>query len=110
LQSGNLRTPEKTLQEIRQQFKTAFKSGTTTKIQNSISLTGVRDLSSNSILSALVELGKKLRKCTVGSQALPENEVEAALRKEFEGLLKGGQLDDIINPLLGTDGEFFLLP
>jgi hypothetical protein len=110
LQSGNLRTPEKTLQEIRQQFETAFKSGATTKIQNSISLTGVRDSSSNSILSALVELGKKLRKRTAGSQALPENEVEAALRKEFEGLLKGGQLDDIINPLLGTDGEFFLLP
>jgi hypothetical protein len=56
----------------------------------------------------LVELGKKLRKRTAGSQALTENEVEVALRKEFEELLKGGQLDDIINPLLGTDGEFFL--
>ncbi|KAG1731926.1 hypothetical protein EDB19DRAFT_1896866 [Suillus lakei] len=102
--SGNLRTPEKTLQEIRQQFETAFRSGATTKIQNSISLTGVRDSSSALILSALVELGKKLRKHTAGSQALTENEVEVALRKEFEELLKGGQLDDIINPLLGTDG------
>ncbi|KAG2051831.1 hypothetical protein BDR06DRAFT_983423 [Suillus hirtellus] len=85
-------------------FETAFKSGATTKIQNSVSLTGVRDSSSASILSALVELRKKLRKHTVGSQALPENEVEVALRKEFKELLKGGQLDDIINPLLGMDG------
>ncbi|KAG1718716.1 hypothetical protein EDB19DRAFT_1899104 [Suillus lakei] len=102
--SGNLRTPEKTLQEIRQQFETAFRSGATTKIQNSVSLTGVRDSSSALILSVLVELGKKLRKRTAGSQALTENEVEVALRKEFEELLKGGQLNDIINPLLGTDG------
>ncbi|KAG1872268.1 hypothetical protein F4604DRAFT_1881049 [Suillus subluteus] len=83
--SGNLRTPKKTLQEIRQQFETAFKSGATTKIQNSVSLTGVRDSSSALILSALVKLGKKLR-------------------KQFEELLKGRQLNDIINPLLGMDG------
>lgn len=79
LQSGNLRTPEKTSQEIRQQFESAFKSGATTKIQNSVSLTGVRDTASGSILNALVELGKKLRKRTAGCQSLPENEVEATL-------------------------------
>ncbi|KAG1722856.1 hypothetical protein EDB19DRAFT_1898152 [Suillus lakei] len=67
-------------------FETAFKSGATTKIQNSVSLTGVRDSSSALILT------------------LTENEVEVALQKEFEELLKGGQLNDIINPLLGTDG------
>ncbi|KAG1785096.1 uncharacterized protein HD556DRAFT_1435278 [Suillus plorans] len=83
-------------QEIQQQFKTAFKSGTTTKIQNSVSLTG-------SILSVLVELGKKLRKCIPGSPALPKSEVEAALWKEFEELLKGGHLNNTTNPLLGMD-------
>lgn len=87
----------------------AFKSGTTTKIQNSVLLTGVQDTASCSILNALVELGKKLRKRTVGCQSLPENEVEATLRKEFEELLKGEWLDDTINPLLGMDSEFFLL-
>ncbi|KAG1741898.1 uncharacterized protein EDB91DRAFT_1052457 [Suillus paluster] len=94
----------KTSQEIQQQFETAFKSGATTKIQHSISLTGVQDSASGPILSALVELGKKLRKRTAGSQALPKNEVEATLWKEFEELLKSGQLDDTINPLLGMDG------
>lgn len=70
----------------------------------------MRDPSSALILSALVELGKKLRKRTAGSQALPENEVKVALQKEFEELLKNGQLNDIINSLLGMDGEFFYLP
>ncbi|KAG1722393.1 uncharacterized protein EDB91DRAFT_1240223 [Suillus paluster] len=80
-----------TSQEIRQQFETAFKSG-------------VQDSASSSILNTLIELGKKLRKCTMGSQALPENEIEATLQKEFEELLKGGQLDNTINPLLGMEG------
>ncbi|KAG1723623.1 hypothetical protein EDB19DRAFT_1898050 [Suillus lakei] len=68
--SGNLRTPKKTSQEIQQQFETAFKLGATTKIQNSVSLTGVQDSASSLILNTLVELGKKLRKCTTGSQIL----------------------------------------
>ncbi|KAG2098947.1 uncharacterized protein F5147DRAFT_747309 [Suillus discolor] len=102
--SGNIRTPKKTSQEIRQQFETAFRSGATTKIQNSVSSTGVRDSALGSILSALVELGKKLRKRIPGSPALPESEVEAALRKEFEELLKGEHLNDTTNPLLGMDG------
>ncbi|KAG1894217.1 uncharacterized protein F5891DRAFT_1131025 [Suillus fuscotomentosus] len=86
--SGNLRTPEKTSQEIQQQFQMAFKLDATTKIQH----------------SKLVELGMKLRKCTVGCQSLPKNEVEATLRKEFKELLKGEWLDDTINPLLRMNG------
>ncbi|KAG1855245.1 hypothetical protein F4604DRAFT_2042442 [Suillus subluteus] len=58
---------------------------------------------SNSILHALVELGKRLRKRTAGSQALSETVIEATFQKEFEDLLKGRELDDAINPLFGMD-------
>ncbi|KAG1803360.1 hypothetical protein EV424DRAFT_1331009, partial [Suillus variegatus] len=101
--SGNIRTPEYTAQEIRRQFETAFKSGASTKLQHSVSTTGIRDSASNSILNTLVELGKRLRKRTAGSQALSETAIEATLQKEFEDLLKGRELNDAINPLFGMD-------
>lgn len=109
LQAGNLRTPEGTAQEIRRQFETAFKSGAATKLQNSVSTTGIRDSASSSILNTLVELGKKLRKRTAGSQALSETAIEATLQKEFEDLMKGKGLDDVINPLFGMEGSFFFV-
>ncbi|KAG1749584.1 hypothetical protein EDD22DRAFT_958012 [Suillus occidentalis] len=102
--AGNLRTPEGTAQEIRQQFETAFKSGASTKLQNSVSTTGIRDSASSSILNTLIELGKKLQKRTAGSQALSETAIEATLQKEFEDLMKGKGLDDVINPLFGMEG------
>ena len=71
-----------------------------------MSSTGIRDTASVSILNSLVELGKKLRKRVPGSQKQSEAEVTAVLRKEFEDLLQGGKLDDVINPLLGMDGQF----
>ncbi|KAG2064482.1 hypothetical protein BDR04DRAFT_1130742 [Suillus decipiens] len=83
------------------QFETAMLSGASEKVKNSMSSTRIRDTASASILNTLLELGKKLRKCTAGSPALPENEVRIALEKEFEQLLQGGKLDDAINPLLG---------
>jgi hypothetical protein len=104
LQSGNTRTPEDTTAEIHKQFETAFKSGASEKIKNLVSSTGIRDSASNSILNALVELGKKLQKCAAGTQALPEAEVTAALEKEFSELLQGEKLDNAINPLLGMEG------
>ncbi|OAX34515.1 hypothetical protein K503DRAFT_794145 [Rhizopogon vinicolor AM-OR11-026] len=76
--SGNLRTPEKTTQEIREQFESAFKSGASTKIQNSV--------------------------LSTGSQALPDSDIDATLQKKFEELLNGRQLDGAINPLLGMHG------
>lgn len=109
MQSGNIRTPEYTAQEIRRQFETAFKSGASTKLQHSVSTTGIRDSASNSILNTLVELGKRLRKRTAGSQALSETAIEATLQKEFEDLLKGRELNDAINPLFGMDGSFFFV-
>ncbi|KAG1878687.1 hypothetical protein C8R48DRAFT_590573 [Suillus tomentosus] len=102
--AGNLRTPEGTAQEIRRQFETAFKSGASTKLQNSVSTTGIRDSASSSILNTLIELGKKLRKRTTGSQALSETAIEATLQKEFEDLMKGKGLDDVINLLFGMEG------
>lgn len=107
IQSGNLRTPEGTAANIREQFEMALKPGATEKIKNLVSTTGVRDTASNSIMNTLVELGKKLRKRTVGTQAKSEAEVTAALEREFEELLQGDKLEDTLNPLLGMNGQFF---
>ncbi|KAG2346414.1 hypothetical protein BDR05DRAFT_878375 [Suillus weaverae] len=104
--SGNIRTPENTTAEIHKQFETAFKSGASEKIKNLVSSTGIRDSASNSILNALVELGKKLRKRAAGTQAMPEAEATAALEKEFSELLQGEKLDNAINPLLGMEAGF----
>ncbi|KAG2120871.1 uncharacterized protein F5147DRAFT_741763 [Suillus discolor] len=79
--SGNLRTPESTATNIRQQFETALKSGATEKIKNLVSTMGIRDTASISIINTLVELEKKLRKRVAGNT-----------------------VDDTINPLLGMDG------
>ncbi|KAG1836044.1 hypothetical protein DFJ58DRAFT_719191 [Suillus subalutaceus] len=84
--SGNIRTPEA--------IETAMLSGASEKVKNSMSSTGICDTASASILNTLLELGKKLRKHTVGSPAIPENEVRITLEKEFEQLLQGGKLDD----------------
>ncbi|KAG1892235.1 hypothetical protein F4604DRAFT_1875644 [Suillus subluteus] len=106
--SGNIQTPEETANKVRQQFETAMLSGASEKVKNSMSSTGIRDTASASVLNTLLELGKKLRKRTAGSPALPENEVRIALEKEFEQLLQGGKLDDAINPLLGMHDVFLL--
>ncbi|KAG1824629.1 uncharacterized protein BJ212DRAFT_1444390 [Suillus subaureus] len=90
-----------TVNTVQQQFETAMLLGALKKVKNSVSSTGICDTASASILNTLLELGKKLRKCTVGSPAIPENEVSITLKKEFEQLLQGGKLDDTINPLLG---------
>ncbi|KIJ05399.1 hypothetical protein PAXINDRAFT_164770 [Paxillus involutus ATCC 200175] len=100
-QSGNLRTPEGTINEIKSQFVNAKLSGATEKVKSSLSTTGVRDSLSLGILTMLVEMGKKLRKRGAGVPAMKESEVKAALEKELEDLLNGKSLDDVINPLLG---------
>jgi hypothetical protein len=85
-----------------------MKLAATTKVQNSMSFTGICDSASASILESLVELGKKLCKCEPGSQAKSKSEVIAALEKEFEEQLQGATLDDAINLLLGMNGMFDL--
>ncbi|KAG1871492.1 hypothetical protein F4604DRAFT_2014381 [Suillus subluteus] len=102
--SGNLQTPENMTAEIQKQFEITLKSGASEKIKNSVSLTGVHDSASGSILNVLVELRKKLRKHVAGTQAMPEAEVAAVLEKEFTELLQGNKLDNAINPLLGMEG------
>ncbi|KAF8840947.1 hypothetical protein BDN67DRAFT_1048545, partial [Paxillus ammoniavirescens] len=99
--SGNLRSPEGTVDEIKSQFVIAKLSGATEKVKTSLATTGVRDSLSLGILTTLVEMGKKLRKRDAGIPAMKESEVKAALEKELEDLLNGKNLDDVINPLLG---------
>ncbi|KAG1907831.1 uncharacterized protein F5891DRAFT_1124653 [Suillus fuscotomentosus] len=102
--SGNLRTPEKTTEDIQHQFEAAMKSGATTKVQSAVSSTGIRDSTLASILESLVELGKKLRKRGAGLPATAKSEVTAMLEKEFEELLQGATLNDAMNLLLGMNG------
>ncbi|KAG2366225.1 hypothetical protein BDR07DRAFT_1449523 [Suillus spraguei] len=85
-------------------FNAAMKLGAMTKVQNTMSSTGICDSASVSILESLVELDKKLCKCEPGSQATSKSEVIAALEKEFEEQLQGATLYDAINLLLGMNG------
>ncbi|KAI5995504.1 hypothetical protein EDD15DRAFT_2365685 [Pisolithus albus] len=101
---GTFRTPEETLKEIKNQFKIAVSSGATTKIQRSVSSTGVRDSLSLSILNTVVDMGKQLRKRGLGNRAMQESDIEATLEKELSELLGGKGLDDMINPLIGMEG------
>ncbi|KAG0693798.1 hypothetical protein DFH29DRAFT_985413 [Suillus ampliporus] len=94
---GNLRTPEKTTEDIRHQFEAAMKIG------SAVSSTGVRDSASASILESLIELGKKLRKREPGVTSNVRSDVTAALEREFEEQLQGATLEDTINPLLGIN-------
>ncbi|KAI6029918.1 hypothetical protein BKA83DRAFT_4030647, partial [Pisolithus microcarpus] len=100
---GTLRTPGGTLNEIKKQFETAVLSGASTKIQASVSSTGVRDSLSLGILNTVVEMGKRLRKRGSGNRVLQESEIKATLEKELTELLGGKGLDDMINPLLGME-------
>lgn len=104
-QSGNLRTPKETVNEIKNQLANAKLSGAAEKVRTSLSTTGVRDSLSLGILTTLVEMGKKLRKRDAGVPAMKESEVKATLEKELEDLLNGKSLDDVINPLLGMKGK-----
>jgi hypothetical protein len=69
----------------------------------------VKDTITGYILETVVELGKKLRKRGAGVQAKPEAEVKAILEKQLEDLLRGSALDDAINPLLGVEGNIYVL-
>ncbi|KAI9463504.1 hypothetical protein HD554DRAFT_2124595 [Boletus coccyginus] len=101
---GIPRTPDGTRQTIKNQFENASLSGAATKIQASVSSTGVRDSLSLGILNTVVEMGKRLRKRGSGNAAMQEHEVKATLEKELDELLGGRGLEDMINPLLGMDG------
>ncbi|KAG1828025.1 hypothetical protein EV424DRAFT_1318931 [Suillus variegatus] len=101
---GDPRTPEDTIAQVHQQFDTALCSGAAGKIAAATTSTGIRDSASSSLINALVELGKKLRKREAGQPASAESEVRAALEKQLEDMLQGRTLQDAINPLLGMDG------
>ncbi|KAH7928239.1 hypothetical protein BV22DRAFT_974816, partial [Leucogyrophana mollusca] len=103
-ESGNLRTPDGTAEQIKQQINIALSSGATEKVKHSMASTGVRDTTSSAIVNTLVELGKRLRKRQAGTPAIPESKVKTKLEKEFEDLLNGDSLEDVINPLLGMEG------
>ncbi|KAG1798356.1 hypothetical protein EV424DRAFT_1475005 [Suillus variegatus] len=83
--SAELRTPEETLAQVKEQIELAKLPGGTTKVQSAVAPTGTRDAATSAIINHLLELGKQLRK--------RECKLEAAL--------DGHSLDDHINPLLG---------
>jgi hypothetical protein len=97
--------PGETLKEIKNQFQLAVSSGATTKIQASVSSTGVCDSLSLGILNTIVEMGKQLRKRGSGGR-MQESEIKATLEKELANLLGGKDLDNMVNPLLGMEGKF----
>jgi len=60
IQSGELRTPEETLAEIKKQIELAKESGGTEKIKKFVASSGICDSLSTSIINHLLELGKQL--------------------------------------------------
>ncbi|KAF9229198.1 hypothetical protein BS17DRAFT_792175 [Gyrodon lividus] len=101
---GKLQTPTSTLAEDKQQLELEKQSGGTEKVKNAVSKSGICDASSAAIMDHLLDLGKQLRKREAGTPAIPEAEVCAELEHEFEVVLAGWFVDDIINPLLGMAG------
>ncbi|KAI9566585.1 hypothetical protein HD554DRAFT_2205888 [Boletus coccyginus] len=80
------------LANIKEQINLAKLSSGTEKVKNNVSMTGMHDAASTTIIQHLLELGKQL---------LAEGNVCAALEKDLEELLKDKTIDNYINPLLG---------
>ncbi|KAI0696351.1 hypothetical protein BC835DRAFT_1405975 [Cytidiella melzeri] len=104
LESGCIRTPLCTEQEVRKQAALSMLSGGTRKIDASHQTTGIRDAGLQAIIDTVVDWGKQLRKPQDGEQKLLEAKLTARLEAEFEKLLNGHSLDNHINPLLGMPG------
>lgn len=104
-QSGELRTPEGTTTEICQQISLALGSSATEKLKSATASTSVRDSITTSIVQTLVDMGKKLRKRSSGEVPIPEADIRARLEQELNDYLKGTDMKDMINPLLGMKGE-----
>ncbi|KIJ11470.1 hypothetical protein PAXINDRAFT_84506, partial [Paxillus involutus ATCC 200175] len=101
---GELRTPEETLAQIKNQIELAKLSGGTEKVKTDVSKTGIRDAATTAIVERLLELGKSLRKREAGKPVLSEDQVRIQLESELNALLGGLSIDDHINPLLGMPG------
>ncbi|KAG6376770.1 hypothetical protein JVT61DRAFT_1794 [Boletus reticuloceps] len=99
-QCGELRSPEDTRTQIKQQIELSKLSGGTDKVNKVVSQMGVRDTTCAMIINRMLPLGKVLRKRTAGKPAIPEAQVTTELEEEFERLLGGQLVDDCINPLL----------
>ena len=90
------------MSEIKSQLSNAILPGATEKVKTAVSLTGVRDTLSSTILHTLIEMGKRLRK---RGASMNESDVKKELEKELATLLNGRCLEDVVNPLLGMPGE-----
>ncbi|KAG1720472.1 hypothetical protein EDB19DRAFT_1917940 [Suillus lakei] len=99
--SAELRTPEETLVQVKEQIELMKLPGGTTKVQSAVASTGTRDAATSSIINRLLKLGKQLRKCEAGKPAMSEADVHVQLECELEVALGGLSLDDHINLLLG---------
>ena len=104
-QSGELRTPEGTTTEICQQISLALGPGATEKLKSATASTGLRDTITASIVETVVDMGKKLRKRGSGKVPIPEADIRARLEQELNDYLKGANVKDTINPLLGMKVE-----
>ncbi|KAJ3002667.1 hypothetical protein NUW54_g5724 [Trametes sanguinea] len=96
---GTMRTPEATVAEIKAQISAAFVAGD--KMKDGVSKSGVQDRTTTAILGSIVEMGKNLRRRAAGKPQVPEDDVRKQLEAELERVLRGKEIEDHINPLLG---------
>ncbi|KAI6149893.1 hypothetical protein BKA82DRAFT_3976473 [Pisolithus tinctorius] len=96
--------PEETTTEVCQQVQLSLQSGATEKLKVVVAEMGVCDSSTTNIINVLIEMRKKLCKQGTRSHAMPEADLKARLQKELEDYLQGGNVKDVINPLLSIKG------
>ncbi|KAK1220278.1 hypothetical protein PQX77_016965 [Marasmius sp. AFHP31] len=100
-QSGVLRTPEKTAEQIRKQLQLAPLHGAADKLTKHKAATGVNDSTCANTISAIVELGKAMYTGThPDSKDLTKEQIHARLKKELDEVVEGHG----INPLIGMPG------
>ncbi|KAG2097248.1 uncharacterized protein F5147DRAFT_747487 [Suillus discolor] len=73
--SAELRTPEETLAQVKEQVELAKLPGGTTKIQSAVASTGTQYAATSAIINCLLELGKQLRKREAGKPPISEADV-----------------------------------
>ena len=99
---AELRTPEKTKDQIYEHLRLATLPGGSQKVKDATATTGIRDTATAAIVDCLLEMGKSLRKRETGKQNMSEDQIRAKLEKELEELL----IKSDINPLIGMPGAF----
>ncbi|KAL6300161.1 hypothetical protein BKA93DRAFT_819596 [Sparassis latifolia] len=102
--AGELRMPAETTEQICEQIRQLLLSGGTEKVKNATSATGIRNSTTDSIVSCLLALGKKLQKHGGDEPVLSEDAIHTQLEADLEELLAGETVENSVNPLLGMPG------